>query len=304
MTNQITNTVNTDEITFGIEVECYVPTATLTANRVHVGSYHNGLPVVGIPALSGWKAERDGSLGSHSGYTAVEFVSPVLKGKAGFDAVFAAYDLLFNEWGAIIDRNCGTHVTVGINEAVGTGDKRDYISRLVKLVSQNESGLFGICNSINRLSNYYCASLKGDWTHEATEAIKRDNAAWVGNTDYSSRYSVLNLQHVNQGSASRVEFRVFAATKTPIKAVGYVATALGLVHLAAVQGHVRKFDSSANKDFGKALTKMHKRLNWVAYRTTMNFKCGWPTDAFAAYGRDVMKNQRSQSKRFQQRVAR
>src|SRR5438093_8707042 len=80
---------NVEEITFGVEIETTIP-----AGLIRVGHYHNGLPVVLNPGLSGlpaptfqgmsWKAERDCSIQvTDSQHAACEFVSPILKGEAG-----------------------------------------------------------------------------------------------------------------------------------------------------------------------------------------------------------------------------
>ena len=47
------------EMTFGVEIECYVPYESLTRAGWAVGAYHAGRPV---PGHAGWKAEADGSL--------------------------------------------------------------------------------------------------------------------------------------------------------------------------------------------------------------------------------------------------
>lgn len=302
----IESTVNLDQVGFGVEIECFVPTEICSMHDIYADEYHQGEEQWRDDILHGWKFEEDGSLNYREGYRAIEFVSPILFGKAGFDAVRSVYRLLFGEWDCVIDSSCGVHVTVGIGTLVSDSavvDKKGYISRLVKLVSQNEDAMFGICNSVGRLNNHYCRSIRSSWSEERAEWVKDTNLGeWHSATNLSSRYSVLNLQHVNQGSASRVEFRAYAATTTAIKALGYVATSLGLVHLARVQGHVRRFQPHSSDQYAKAVMAMHKRFNWVSYRTTMDFKCGWPSGAFEAYGREVMRNQRSQARRFDERI--
>ena len=46
------------EVSFGIEIECYVPVGT---RGFEVGAYHNGVQISGTP--QGWNGQSDGSLG-------------------------------------------------------------------------------------------------------------------------------------------------------------------------------------------------------------------------------------------------
>src|SRR4051812_4348780 len=76
------STVNANDLTFGIEIECYVPAELVANGTIRVGNYHNGTQVDALPI--GWNAQRDGSLryvGPNK--VGVEIVSPVLKGADG-----------------------------------------------------------------------------------------------------------------------------------------------------------------------------------------------------------------------------
>jgi len=70
------------ELTFGIEIECFLPRGS-----VRVGGYHRGARLGGdFPA--GWNAQSDSSLHTTlRNYQAVEIVSPILKGADGLAQV-------------------------------------------------------------------------------------------------------------------------------------------------------------------------------------------------------------------------
>jgi hypothetical protein len=74
-------TVNVNELTFGVEIECYVPVELVRSGRISIGGYHHGTQVAELPA--GWNAQHDGSLGNARGKAGVEIVSPVLAGADG-----------------------------------------------------------------------------------------------------------------------------------------------------------------------------------------------------------------------------
>ena len=89
------------EITFGVEIECFLPRGS-----VRIGAYHAGIELGGrFPR--GWNAQRDGSLQtSLAGYEAVEIVSPVLQGREGLEQVRQVAALL-EEMQAKVNRSCG-----------------------------------------------------------------------------------------------------------------------------------------------------------------------------------------------------
>lgn len=87
--------VSAEAIRFGVEIETMVPaSAGLT-----ISAYHGGRAVVEATALDGrrvtapvfgghyWRAKRDGSILADPGHVACEFVSPILHGEAGIQAL-------------------------------------------------------------------------------------------------------------------------------------------------------------------------------------------------------------------------
>ena len=52
--------MTSDEMTFGVEIECIIP----AANAPSVGGYHAGTQIAELPA--GWNAQRDGSIHTKS----------------------------------------------------------------------------------------------------------------------------------------------------------------------------------------------------------------------------------------------
>lgn len=77
-----------NEMTFGIEIECVLPLAAITANNIAVGGRHRGVQIPGFPA--GWNAQHDGSINTQGGGVGVEVVSGVLKGAEGVRQVVEA----------------------------------------------------------------------------------------------------------------------------------------------------------------------------------------------------------------------
>lgn len=102
--------MNTQEITFGIELEVYLPNKF--ADKFPVGGYHNGIPIADFPPT--WNAQRDGSIGGKCpvGHFPVEIVSPVLKGDSGLMDVATVVEVLKLLKAKSSDA-CGIHVHVG-----------------------------------------------------------------------------------------------------------------------------------------------------------------------------------------------
>src|SRR5687767_12830649 len=107
------NGMNASDMTFGIEIECYLPESAFTSGAVVAGGYHSGVQVPGLPA--GWNAQRDGSLSSYGrGRRGVEIVSPVLKGADGVRQIKEVCAWLASV-GATVRAECGFHVHVGFD---------------------------------------------------------------------------------------------------------------------------------------------------------------------------------------------
>jgi hypothetical protein len=106
-------------IRLGIEIEAIMNSELLDFD---IGMYHKGIE---IPHLSGWKAERDGSIntdGEDSPFEEddyVELISPIMKGRDGFRLEINKFIEQFNyvELNRIFffNNSCGSHVHISIN---------------------------------------------------------------------------------------------------------------------------------------------------------------------------------------------
>src|SRR5262245_48018434 len=121
--------MNTNEITFGVEIECLVPVAA----NVQAGSYHHGVQVPDLP--DGWNAQHDGSLHGGRGRRGIEIVSPVLKGADGFRQVKAVCEWL-RRIGATVNRSTGFHVHVGVERTP------ENLKKLVTVAANFEKAIY------------------------------------------------------------------------------------------------------------------------------------------------------------------
>jgi len=284
--------VDVDEVTFGVEIECTLPNGYVRAQRIQVGGYHHGVQLP-APFPNGWTAQHDGSLDANRDYTALEIVSPVLKGMDGLNQVVRVFNIL-NEAGAKVNRSCGFHVHVGVQSVLGERANDEglvvrWVRRMLHLVSVHELGLFAITGKRSRLDNCYCETIKGQWdqvleTTSSLETITRK-------VEYhGERYHTLNLCNLADGKRT-VEFRVFGATLDGIQAIGYVITAMGITHRAAECGVAPQFDSHAPTVTEESCLDAVKTLQ----RALADY--GWPTGA-KQWGKAIRKAQLDAAQRF------
>jgi hypothetical protein len=122
--------MNASEISFGIEIETYLP-----RDATPIGRYHAGVQVPWLPA--GWKAEHDGSIRTPSYRKAqCEFVSPVLKGAEGIKQVVAAVKEI-KARGAGVNESCGIHITLTFPAGNAAA-----LERLVHIVANHEKAIY------------------------------------------------------------------------------------------------------------------------------------------------------------------
>lgn len=203
-----------NSLTFGIEIECTIPTDALRARGWSVGGYHVGAP---IPGHTGWKAMHDGSIQARRPYEGVEVVSPVLSGVDGLRQIEAMVADL-RAMGAKVNTSTGFHVHVGWN---GTPAQ---LRRLICFVAFHEKALFASTGTTSREGNSYCSSIKFNYRRLETLQTEAD-IAYAG----VSRYHVLNLANLRAAGKRTVEFRVFAGTLNLVKMLAYVQLCLGIV---------------------------------------------------------------------------
>lgn len=255
-------------LTFGVEIECNLPSEIFAAHPgLVVGDYHRGAPVPesflpASPDGAAWKCERDGSLHASRGRVCVELVSPVLKGTAGLQHVVAVVRKL-KEMGAKVNTSCGLHVHVGFKST----DLRA-LQRLTHLFAGFERGVYASTGTKRREEGRYCRPIK-----EAFRNAKYDCINDLRN-DYRvmSRYHGLNLTNLISGTRPTVEFRLFAGTMNPIKVAAYVQMVLGIVQVALSMPRPAKWDGKpAGEKFGGAtagpgereLNRLFRRLGWT-----------------------------------------
>jgi hypothetical protein len=278
--------VDIDTMTFGVEIECMLPDRYVRERGIQVGRYHHGVELP-APFPADWTAQYDGSLDARSGYTALEIVSPVLKGMADLEQVLQVFTIL-NEAGAQVNNSCGFHVHVGVRSVLGARASDEglmvrWVRRMLHLVSVHELGLFAITGKRSRLDNCYCQTIKEQWdrvleTTSGLEAIMRKVE------DHSERYHTLNLCNLTGGKRT-VEFRLFGATLNGMQALGYIITALGIAHRAAACGVAPQFDNHDYVPNRTNCTRMAKALQSALAGY------GWPTGVKQRWGKAIRKAQ-------------
>jgi hypothetical protein len=216
------------EITFGCEIECYLPRGS-----VRVGNYHAGIELGGrFPA--GWNAQRDGSLHtSLPNYEGVEIVSPVLRGRDGLEQVRKVAALL-EEMGARVNASAGFHVHLGAESAAGQDfdEVADWVRRLINVTAQHEKAFYGASGTRSRERGTYCRSLKSAWNGKK-EKLRRKMKAEDLRIEAAgiSRYQTLNLVPLF-GRNRTVEFRCFSGTTSGLKMTAWIQMALAVATLA------------------------------------------------------------------------
>jgi hypothetical protein len=287
-------TVNTDDITFGIEIECTLPQEYISRQHIRIGSYTRGTQLP-VPFPNGWLAKHDGSLSAQRyDYIPLEIVSPVLKGRAGLEEVLLVFKLL-NEAGVEVNDSCGVHVHVGVQSVLGSQAANEgivvrWVRRMLHLVSIHELGLLAITGELSRMGNCYCRSVTAKWDGKLTttspvDTIRREVV------DHGERYYTLNLCNLFGDSKRTVEFRVFGATADGMQALGYIITAMGIAHRAAQVGTVPQFQSKPDESTPtEAAAALSKTLTHY----------GWPSGAKAAWGKGIRRAQQQAAVQFAQ----
>jgi hypothetical protein len=211
--------MDVNSMTFGIEIECLLPTVKIAELRILIGGYHRGCQIPGLPV--GWTAQRDGSISGEAGFTGLEVVSPVLSGADGVRQVLAVLAYL-NSNGAKVNRSTGFHVHVGWNGSA------EQTQALAYLVSNYETAIFASTGTKSRQTGSYCKGIQNDFYF--IDQVKNTCHPHL----ISDRYHILNLANIAMGRPT-VEFRAFAGTLNVVKIFGYIRICLGLVERAMTQ---------------------------------------------------------------------
>ena len=247
------------ELTFGIEVECFLPRGSVTAGGYHCGRLLGG----DFPA--GWNAQRDGSLRTRlRRYQGVEIVSPVLKGQDGLEQVRKVAKLL-NRMDAKVNATCGLHVHVGVTSAAGTDfdDVADWVRRLLNTTAQHEMAFYGATGTRRRRNGHYCGSLaKGAWGRKKNALKKKKLTAEELRLEAAgiSRYQLLNVVPVF-GANKTVEFRCFSGTTEALKMTAWIQMCLAVANRA--QDRDTAFDAPRTGYAGNGAAGAMKRFFYL-----------------------------------------
>jgi hypothetical protein len=242
--------MNANEITFGIEIECAIPSEVVNTIGLRLGAPHVGIQVPTLP--NGWTAQRDGSLrGFGADMVAVEIVSPVLRGIEGINEVRQVVAAL-NTWGAAINSSTGLHVHVGVQKDA------EKIQKLVRLTAQHEKAIFATTGSKLRERNQFCAPIVA-----ALEPLKKmTDIREINNT--GGRYKLLNLTNLVSCGKSTAEFRAFGGTLNITKILGYIQVCVGLVEKAWTTKNTPAYQRTEQPATGVAsVNRMVSVLGWT-----------------------------------------
>ena len=219
----------TNDHTFGIEIECYLPDATSATACAAAVTARLGSPCVAEgynhTTRSHWKIVTDGSLGDYT--RGIEIVSPVLQGQDGLDATRRVMEAL-TDFGCTVSKKCGLHVHVG----AGAAPSLDFFKNLQKLYAHFEPVINGFMPASRRKSaNPYCRSI----THVALPAVDRapnltGMIRLMTAHGGEARYHKLNLDAYRKHHT--VEFRQHSGTLDGTKAVNWTLFCLRMVDAA------------------------------------------------------------------------
>ncbi len=260
---------NAQSYTWGIEIECFLPEASLARHRLSIGHYHAGHPLP-APFPAGWKAERDGSLHTdRRGYRAVEIVSPILRGEAGIAEVMLVAQVL-QDLGAVVNPTCGMHVHVGAQSVAGESATAiaEWVGKLLYQTAMHEVALYASTGTHRREAGSYSRSVKRQ--QHAAEAVRRakDHKKREALRDVVyglDRYHTLNLTNLFSSKAT-VEFRFPAGTTEATKLVGHICTCLALAERATETTHL-EWESIASATTYRVSGRGLRELNRLLYLT-------------------------------------
>ena len=304
-----------EDITFGIEIECFIPRDARAPYGGIVYDRRVGYHQTGNfdgRNFPGWSATRDASLETDlPNYWPVEFVSPVLKGQNGLEQIRKFFAWL-ESINARVNRTCGQHVHVGVESGSGSQDADEqaaWVANLIGLTSFYECALFAMTGSRYRDNNYYCRSIKSDGHRNQYKRVNQDvkNAAseqkynTFRETSYgSSKFTALNLTSVFTNRT--VEFRLWAGSTNITKALMHISVSLGLAELARRRNHnFTSEETPVRRSFrySKAEGQVEKLMQGLGFiRTTRSAPaCGF----FGTY--DELNKIRKEARRLARKFA-
>lgn len=241
------------ELTFGVEIECFLPEGATQSQAAAAAAHRLGAPVrvesYGHSTPSNWKVVTDGSLGDYS--RGCEFVSPILRGQDGLRQVSAICEAL-TDFGCTVNKKCGLHVHVGVGNAPIT-----FFRNLVKLYATFEPVIDAMMPASRRGSqNLFCRSITSvshaaiDRCTSLEQILEKISGARFG----ERRYYKLNLAAYARHRT--VEFRQHSGTLDATKASRWTVLCLRMV--IAAQGTLSLGTTSVVQNRARPGTKAHR----------------------------------------------
>jgi hypothetical protein len=234
MSNNRLASVAAEEFTFGVEIECAIPSDKFVELGLRTGGYHYGArqDAFVTAGLSEWVIQHDGSLHFRGNFRACEISSPVLQGAEGVAQVVKMVELI-KSWGGKVNASCGLHVTVGHEKF-----REDYtLCQLILSMYRFSDAMVAVGASFGRRSRNYSMSLIHKYGVNVNR--KRDGDAAFVNRFMSDRYQALNIRNA-KSPAPRVEFRLFAGTLNVNRMLAAIWTSIGICQYAFTVNRLEK----------------------------------------------------------------
>jgi hypothetical protein len=240
-----------DSLTFGVELECYLPAGQSRQAAAQAVSQRIGETVISAHYGHGyspnWMVKPDGSLRDHrapTGCADAEFVSPKLQGEAGLAQLAKVCEAL-TDFGCTVTFLCGFHVHIG-----AAGIQPAALKKLVRLYQTYEPIIDRFMPASRRAStSNWCRSVTAAAAAAINDAPSIGRLATVIGTaaglSNDMRYVKLNLAAYARHQT--VEFRQHSGTLDVRKTRNWVLTCLRMV--VAAQGDINfgNFTSAINR---------------------------------------------------------
>ena len=183
-----------------------------------IGEYHSGESVDELPTIAGrsFLAEHDSSICNGSDEYACEFVSP----KFAFNSdnilkMKTALDIIHDDFGARVNRSCGTHISVSMPSM----NHREF-RQFYYLARMFQQGFYASTGSITRQENSYAEPIR-NLPYCGETGV--DEGCYSRNTHRTSWLNTTNIDKTNKvtGRNDRCEFRIFSGTLEPKKLIAW-----------------------------------------------------------------------------------
>jgi hypothetical protein len=293
-----------EQLTFGVELECYLPEGTskqacaaaITARGLNcqVESYnHDQRPQ--------WKLTTDGSLNNYA--TGIEIVSPILTGEQGLADLEKVCEAL-QDFGCTVNKSTGMHVHVG-----AARQPLSFFKKLVRLYQTYEPVIDAMMPASRRGSaNSYSRSICGTSPtlvasarsrEELTSLIARNSGA------ATVRYHKLNLAAFERHKT--VEFRQHSGTLDARKARIWTSLCLRMVETAKGNIEFETAVDTAPRNTARAGSKRATIIDMImrdggATRTQIVAATDWPSVSIAqiasSSGLDILTERTGRETRY------